>query len=104
MANSCASAASATVRMVVAVSTSRSEKPRSPRLPSAIHENFAIAIHRDVFRLALARERDRHARHADIRPRIPGAAVGVHRTVWPELQGLLHRERRLPLEPLNGAI
>src|SRR5438132_800798 len=61
--NNCASEATATTMMLVAIKTSSSEKP----LASAVHLDFAKAIHRDVFRLSLARQRQRH--RADLRTR-----------------------------------
>src|SRR5258708_25554851 len=87
--NSCASDATPTTRIDVAINTSSSEKPRSPPAPRgsrlAVHLYFANAIHHDVLRSALASQRDRHAGRPDTRPRIAGTRVGVHRTVGPEL-------------------
>ena len=59
-ANSCASAASATDRIVIAITVSMSEKPVLPGF-SAIHLDFAKAIHHNVFRLGFPAQRDRGA-------------------------------------------
>src|SRR5262245_12058552 len=81
MAKSCASAASPTVRIVVAVSTSRSEKP-----PSAVHRDFAKTVHPDALGLSVPDKCDRH-RLADGRPGIHVRQVSVRGSIGPELDG-----------------
>src|SRR5262245_17928519 len=71
MAKSCASAASPTVRIVVAVSTSSSEKPRS-----AVHDDFAKTVHPDAPALSVAQERDRHWL-TDRGPRVDLREIGM---------------------------
>src|SRR4029079_3446967 len=96
--NSCASVVSATAMIVDATSTSSSQNPPSRRgsrdasadTPAkpfgelSVEDNFAKAIHLDVLRLAFARQRDRHAGRSNVRPRVAGARVRVHRSVRPE--------------------